>query len=253
MVKDDTSIKSEDTIYDIETSKLVKKIITSQRHRLYENPDHAALMECCIAFRFLDTPLTPGSVIFKLPKKLFANRTDAYKLIENEIGPVANKIFIPLSDRYTSTDFLIINTKFCTEEATKKAVSTGLKIEGKQYTALLYKDKLQLNDVTKMEISCVPIEEDDNVLVEKLTSALCNYGKVMLITRNSCNGYFDGNVTVDLDRNNSSRNWPPLPNRMYFKCWDNFLTATYKSYPQVCKCCYESGHFHKYCDKKYNR
>jgi hypothetical protein len=79
--------------------------------------------------------LSSGSVLFSFPGKLFSDRVDAYKVIEEQVG--ANVEFRPFSTwRENAGGDLLVEATFESKANATKAVDVGVNVNGVIYRAV---------------------------------------------------------------------------------------------------------------------
>ncbi|KAI7873310.1 uncharacterized protein EV154DRAFT_570187 [Mucor mucedo] len=190
--------------------------------------------------------LTPGSVLFSFPASLFKHRREAYELIEAQCGTVQG--FRPISNYGTrSAGEIMVEVKFW-----------------QQYTCACQDDSFA--------------NSGQGYVSGGSKRSLRYYGEVYQVKQYTCNGYFEGELSVILDisagyidvSGDKVKN-EPLTNNLYLEEWDCFASASFKDAPTVChwcrltrnarskcpelaktKCfsCRGSGHTAKFCKKK---
>jgi hypothetical protein len=110
-----------------------------------------------IAAAIIEQALHPDTVLFTFQAAFFQDRSEAYALIEREIGEA--KGFRPISmygnQRHQE---LIIEAKFCEEDDAKKAIEEGLTHEGIQYIGSPFKDGAE-NKLIRIGLSHLPLED----------------------------------------------------------------------------------------------
>lgn len=217
---------------------------------LFEDPEISDFLRQQRALSIVNTALQPGAVIFSLPSRLFKHQSDAYKLIVDDIGPVVGNYFNPLSLRGNrNRGDLVFYTKFRQEADTQFAITNGLLIDGIQYKGIPYKDKTMANDFTRVNFT-LPLCDEERDLVQKLKSSLSNYGQVLQIKQLLNRGFFEGEVSVLLDRRPTTQGngeYQELQRMLYLDAWDVFAPASYKGAKPICYYCRAAGHVKKDC------
>ncbi|CAO3641225.1 unnamed protein product [Cunninghamella echinulata] len=84
-------------------------------------------------------------------------------------------------------------------------------------------------------------------LVDGIFLSMSIYGKVCQIKKLTNDGYFEGQVSVLLDTNNTdeAQKYQPLQRMLYLSFWNSYMPASYKGAPPVCFQCRQSGHIRK--------
>jgi hypothetical protein len=113
--------------------------------------------------------LSSGSVLFSFPGKLFGDRTDAYKSIQDQIA--AEVEFRPISTwRQNAGGDLLVEAKFDSKAAATKAVNEGVMVNGVMYKAIPTSSGSgdavggNLTHVQFTMLSCIP--DKDTFLVD---------------------------------------------------------------------------------------
>ncbi|KAI8087070.1 hypothetical protein BDF21DRAFT_335784 [Thamnidium elegans] len=160
---------------------------------LFEDPDIAAYTRSQQVNSILQTSLAPKAVVFEFPASIFSHHTDAYKIIEEQLGPVHCNGFNPISRRDPRpSGNLIISTEFEDTMTIAKAISTGVVIDNIQYRAIAYKDTGSDNtSLTRVNLSVYRLEGGNDVLLSGLLASLRYYGKVRQIKKVLCRNYFE--------------------------------------------------------------
>ncbi|CDS10926.1 hypothetical protein LRAMOSA11412 [Lichtheimia ramosa] len=99
---------------------------------LYEHPDFQDQQLARKAAAIVRQSLTPEAVLFSFPPNTFAHRTDAYKAIENQVGPLDGVRPLSLYD-VRARGNLLIEAKFQTPEHIQEAIKTGVSVDGVIY------------------------------------------------------------------------------------------------------------------------
>jgi hypothetical protein len=217
---------------------------------LFEDPEIAAYNRSLQVTSIIHSALSPKAVVFDIPSSLFKHRTDAYKLIVDQLGPVVGG-FNPISLRGTRpSGNLIIATEFRDTSTTAKAISTGVTVDNMQFKAIPYKENATSSDsLIRVNLTLHRLEEDD-ILLPNLLSSLSNYGKVCQIKKLLCRNFFEGELSVLLDRAEPEIDNPryqKLTRVLYLDAWDVFAPASFKGADPICYYCRKTGHVKKDC------
>lgn len=220
---------------------------------LYEDPEIAAYTRSQQVNSILQTSLAPKAVVFDFPASIFSHHTDAYKIIEEQLGPVHCNGFNPISRRDPrQSGNLIISTEFEDTMTIAKAISSGVVVDDIQYRATAYKDTgSDDTSLTRVNISVYRLEGGDDVLLAGLLASLLYYGKVHQIKKVLCRNYFEGEISVLLDRTvtgkEDSSTYQTLTRMLYLEAWDTFVPASFKGAQPVCYYCRQAGHVKNSC------
>ncbi|KAI7875966.1 uncharacterized protein EV154DRAFT_577359 [Mucor mucedo] len=196
--------------------------------------------------------LTPGSVLFSFPARLFKVRAEAYTAIEASCGKITG--VRPLS-MYggKSTGDLLVEVKFSRPESTTKAVSTGVMVGELCFKASPSHDGMSNSNLVHIKLSMLRIPDEENFAAD-LKRSLKYYGKVYQIKKFTYHGFFEGEVSVLLDVSEGYQNdlgetlkAQPLSNSLYLEQWDCFAAASFKGALPVCHWCKIAGHLRKDC------
>lgn len=215
---------------------------------MFEDPEISEYLRHQRALSIVKTAIQPGAVIFSLPRKEFTHQSVAYRMIIDQIGPVVGNYFNPLSLRgKRSLNDLVFYTKFRDDQATQVALSKGLLVNDIQYKAIPYKDKTSSNDHVRVNLT-LDIVDEEEVLLSKLKSSMANYGKVLQIKRLLNHGFFEGEISVLIDRSlSSTAQYQELQRMLYLESWDVFAPASFKGAQPICYYCRAAGHVKKDC------
>jgi hypothetical protein len=214
---------------------------------MFEDPEISEYLRHQRALSIVKTAIQPGAVIFCLPSSQFTHQSEAYKLVIDQIGPVVGNYFNPLSLRGNrSRNDLVFYTKFREDDATQFALSEGLLVKDIQYKAIPYKDKTTSNDHVRVNITLDFVDEDAELLAN-LRSSMANYGKVLQVKRLLNHGFFEGEISVLLDRRSTTVKYQDLQRMLYLEAWDFFAPASFKGAQPICYYCREAGHVKKDC------
>ena len=217
-------------------------------HLLYEDPDIRSHRMAQQVFAVLQNTLSPGSVLFEFPGNLFNHRSDAYRLVIDQIGPVVGG-FRPVSMYGNKLkNQLLFSAIFRVPEDSLKAIAEGVVYNNVQYKGVAYKDGVK-NGLVRVHLNLHVADEEDE-MVEKLRLSLRHYGKVCDIKSYKCHGFFEGQVSALLDtsaENSGDNSFEPLAKMLYLESWDSYASASFRGAPPVCYHCRQSGHIRKSC------
>ncbi|KAI7874377.1 hypothetical protein K492DRAFT_137947, partial [Lichtheimia hyalospora FSU 10163] len=199
---------------------------------LYEHPDFTRQLLSRKAAAIVRQALTPQSVLFSLPTMAFEKRSQAYNIIESQIGRVQG--FRPLNeyDPRSRRD-LLIETKFIDPECAQKAIEEGVTVDD-----VIYKASPSIagseNPLIRVQLNLLYIDTDEAIR-NGLLSSLRYYGQVYQIKRILCDGYYEGQLTVTIDPSmgytdtkGEHHESQPLQRMLYLETWDTFAPATFK-------------------------
>ncbi|KAI7861216.1 hypothetical protein K492DRAFT_139321, partial [Lichtheimia hyalospora FSU 10163] len=124
---------------------------------------------------------------------LFTHHTEAYKIIADQIGPLASVRPLSNFDVRARRDLLISVTFTCPEHTTA-AIESGVTIDDVLYTGTPTTSGSE-NPLMRIQLNLLH-NADDRTLKEELLSSLRFYGKVYQIRRTLCNGFFEGQLTI---------------------------------------------------------
>lgn len=200
----------------------------------------------------VEQALTPGSVLFSFPAGTFANRIEAYKTIQANVGAAGGFRTLNLYQR-KSVGGLLIEVKFVSPADASKAVVTGFPFNGKVFRGALSEDKSVREGMVHVKLNLLRIPDKATFLVD-LKKSLRFYGEVYQVKRYTCGGFFEGQVSVVLDTMAGYKNvegeqvaCQPLERMLYLSVWDTFVPATFKGAKRVCNFCRKAGHVVKEC------
>ncbi|KAK4518753.1 ubiquinol-cytochrome c reductase core subunit 1 [Mucor velutinosus] len=242
---------------------LSKKVINAPQQRakddhfklipevMFEHEDLKAEVLTRKATAILQQALTPGSVLFTFPNKLFVHRTTAYRLIQEQIA--ASVQFRPLSLYHQkSTGDLLVEAKFDSPEDAKRAINNGITHGDVVYKATAVKDNSE-GKLTHVQMTIVRMPNMTTFL-EDLQRSLKYYGKLYQIKKYTVDGFFEGHVSFLIDTSvkytdaeGHSYDVQPLSRMLYLSAWDVYVPATYRGAPPVCHFCRQSGHIRAAC------
>ena len=224
--------------------------LQSKAETLYEDEDITDQLRAQKAAAIIQQALHPDTVLFTFADDVFTERTDAYRIIEKEIGEVTG--FRPISlYGNSSRKELIIEAKFKNDEDGKKAISDGFSHKGIQYHGTPSADGAE-NKMIKINLSHLPLEDPEDLRIG-LMNSLSEYGRVVQIKRYTTSGYFEGEAMVLIDcAANETTTFQRLERMLYLTEWDTYVPASYKGAPPVCYHCRQAGHIKKECPKLAN-
>ena len=195
--------------------------------------------------------LTPNSVLFSIPTTAFAHRSDIYKAIEAQIGPLEDVRPLSLYDVRARRDFLI-EAKFADPLHNNAAIENGVTIDDVVYTASPSFVGAE-NPLIRVQLNLMQMG-NSLAIKQGLLDSLRYYGKVYQIRRILDNGYFEGQLTITIDpseghtdEDGNFHKAQPLQRMMYLETWDTFAPATFKGAAPVCFYCRQAGHLRNAC------
>lgn len=195
--------------------------------------------------------LTRGSVIFYFASNMFVCRTEAYRLIEKQVGPFTGVRCLSQYGAGTNND-LILEVLFETDDIKEKACESGVTVGVRTVlgTPTFAFDDVELVEIKLNLLRIVEGEDFHNDLMESLKY----YGEVLQVVEHRYNGFFEGDMTVLLDVNCNLTDDDgdvipnqPLANNLYLTELDCYATASYKGANRVCHWCGISGHIRDQC------
>jgi hypothetical protein len=200
--------------------------------------------------------LSSGSVLFSFPGKLFEDRTDAYKVIQDQVA--ADVEFRPISAwRQHAGGDLWIEATFGIKADATKAVNAGVTVNGVVYKAVSTSSGSGASvggNLTHVQFTMLCSTPDKDTFLVDMLDSLAFYGKVYQLKKFTRKGYFEGKMSVVLDtsvgmKGEDGEVIPPQPltRMLYMSAWDNFAPAQFKNAPPVCHFCRLSGHVRKDC------
>lgn len=210
------------------------------------------------AIAIIQQSLSSGSVLFSFQKTLFADRVDAYKLIQEQISPEVE--FRPIS-LYAERDdgFLLIEAKFTDADHTKQAIVEGLTVQGVVYKASSTRESTEYGELKHVQFTLLPRMVDQDTFLHDLMESLSYYGKVLQIKKYTHQGFFEGKLSMIIDTSVGYQvgqaKWQeakPLEPMIYLSKFDISVPAMYKD-TSVCNFCFKSGHLRSKCPEFGNR
>lgn len=134
-------------------------------------------------------------MLFSLPATSFTHRTEAYKVIADQIGPLAS--VRPLSNyEVRARSDLLIAAKFTCSDHTHAAIDSGVVVDDIVYKALPTVSGAE-HPLVRVQINLLHNADDDDFA--EGYGSLKYFGKVYQIRKVLCNGFFEGQLTVTLD------------------------------------------------------
>ncbi|CDH61037.1 hypothetical protein RO3G_01611 [Lichtheimia corymbifera JMRC:FSU:9682] len=235
----------------ITPSRASRNSATMSSDTLFELPEFTQQQLARKAANIIRQALTPNTVLFSIPVTALPHHTEAYKLLADQIGPMASVRLLSNYDVRTSKDFLIA-AKFKQTEHTKAAMESGVTIDDIVYKASPTAAGAE-NPLIRVQLNLLHNADDDEIKDGLLTS-LRYYGKVYQIRRILCNGYFEGQLTVILDPSEGymigegeHHEAQPLQRMLYLETWDVFAPASFKGADPICFYCRQAGHIRNTC------
>ncbi|KAG2193949.1 hypothetical protein INT47_003519 [Mucor saturninus] len=218
---------------------------------IYQNEYHDGIIRMQEATAIVKQALTPDFALFSIPVSLIQHRTEAYKFIETQCGPVQG--FRPISNYGSSSNGdLLVEVKFIDESSLDKAICTDVKIKNTIIKGTYAVDS-EMCKLAHVKITLLYIRDKEEFL-EKLMSSLLVYGHVLQVKEYTCGGYFEGELSVILntaagysDEDSVVFTNEPLSNNLYLYEWDCFASASFKGAPIICHWCHHAGHIRSKC------
>jgi hypothetical protein len=225
---------------------------------IYEHADLNVQILARKAASIVRQALTPGSVLFSFPPRLFKSRSEAYDLIAKQCGAVSGVRPISMYAGKASGD-LLVEVKFVVPESTTKAVSVGVSVGDLSFKATPSTDSMSNSNLVHVKLNLLRIP-DEETFVADLKRSLRYYGQVYQIKKFLFHGYFEGEISVLLDVSSGFiddkgelMSSQPLANNLYLEEWDCFAAATFKGAAPVCHWCRLAGHIRDNCPDLANR
>ncbi|KAI9480249.1 MAG: hypothetical protein EXX96DRAFT_481637, partial [Benjaminiella poitrasii] len=187
---------------------------------LFEEVEIKEYLQAQQVASIVHSALTPGAAIFSLPRKHFDDHTEAYSLFETTIDPVLGGAFNPLSLRGTrSRNDLVVSMKFMDELATKEALEVGVELQGVNYKVIPYWEKVNVSALTHVNIPLPTFHEATSELLQHIQQSISHYRKVVQIRQLLRRGYFEGEISVLLDRSDEGLQYQELQRMFYLDAW----------------------------------
>jgi hypothetical protein len=223
---------------------------------IFEDDDLKSEILVRKATAIVQQALSSGSVLFSFPGRLFGDRVDAYKVIQEQVG--ANVQFRPISTwRENAGGDLLVEATFKAKVEATKAVSDGVTVNGVVYKAVSTCSGSGVSvggNLTHVQFTMLNAIPDEHTFLVDMLDSLAFYGKVYQLKKYSRKGYFEGKMSVLLDTSVGMKGEDgevvpsqPLSRMLYLNAWDSFAPAQFKNAPPVCHFCRLSGHVRKDC------
>jgi hypothetical protein len=217
--------------------------------------EHDGLKEQLLARKataIVQQALTPGSVLFSFPSSLFKHRGDAYMAIQEQCGEVIGVCPVSLYGA-RATDELLVEAKFAQAESSVKALTMGITVGDLVFKAVSSKDDMVNTSMVHVQMN-IPYIPDKATFVSDLKRSLRYYGEVYQVKQFTCNGFFEGQVSVMIDVsggyvNGEGKTVPcqPLARNLYLGEWDIYVSASFKGAAPICHFCRQAGHLRSNC------
>jgi hypothetical protein len=219
---------------------------------IFEDSELKAQIVAQKAMAIVQQALSSGSVLFSLPKGLFGDRFECYKIIQEQISRQVE--FRPLSlYNQRSANELLIEAKFESVSDATTALKEGITVNGVVYKAYSTKETTVSGSLKHVQLTILRMTEKTTFLSD-LMSSLEYYGKVLQVKKYTRNGFFEGHVSVLLDTSVGYKDAEgklveakPLERMLYMCEWDCFAVAAFRGAPPVCHFCRQSGHIRAAC------
>ncbi|CAO3613701.1 unnamed protein product [Cunninghamella echinulata] len=199
------------------------------KHLIFEHPDLKFNSEFIGLNKYFNSCIIRPSI--------FQQSLNAYAAIESNCGKVLGFRCLNKSNSQESKQKnFLIEAKFANEESRLLAINKGITIDDIEYHGTpCYDNTKVIPAMTRVYLSGVPPEEEDTLKSCLIESMKC-YGQVVQILILKDNGYFEGEVSVLLNRSSEESN-----------NWDRYVPAQFKGAPQACFHCRLIGHMKKDC------
>jgi hypothetical protein len=223
---------------------------------IFEDDDLKSELLVRKAAALVEQALCSSSVLFSFPGKLFGDRTDAYKVIEEQVG--ANVDFRHISSmRASAGGDLLVEANFDSKADATKAINDGVTVNGVVYKAVSTSSGSGSSvggNLTHVQFNLVCCTPNRATFLVDMLDSLAFYGKVYQLKKYTRKGYFEGKMSVLIDTSvgmegEDGEVVPPQPltRMLYLSAWDMFAPAQFKNAPPVCHFCRLSGHVRKDC------
>ena len=212
---------------------------------VWQKEDYRQIHLINTAATILKGELTPGAVVFDLNAKDFQKHTQAYALIEEQVGPFKQRGACPIFKygRNSETN-MTLEVSFLHEEDAKKAVEKGVIVNNLLYKGARVGSQDQETRTTcDVTLSQLPYDRSINDFVTGVRNSLRHFGKVIRIVQLTDEGYFEGQAKVTFDTTPfNGRPWEPLQRIIYMEDFRKNVTASWKDAPVICFKCGVAGH-----------
>ncbi|CAO3647619.1 unnamed protein product [Cunninghamella echinulata] len=216
-----------------------------EKIKVYEHPELQDQLRIHRAEVILQQALHSNDVLFEIP--YCTHYRDAYKLIEDTCGRVLGFRCINKPKENNTKQNLLIEAKFANETDRKEAISKGITIDGIVHRSTpCMENANDMPEMTRVYISGVPPEEEDKYQDMLIQSLNC-YGQVAQMLLLKDNRYFEGEISVLLNRSSKTGSYELLQRMLFLSAWDRYLPAYFKGAPKVCNHCRKTGHIKKEC------
>ncbi|KAI8327547.1 hypothetical protein BC941DRAFT_519671 [Chlamydoabsidia padenii] len=166
---------------------------------IYECEDLADQMRIHRAETILQQALHDDAVLFELPRAEISHYIDAYRMIQDKCGRVLGCRNID-NGRKNRQQFFLIETTFATMESTEQAITRGVTIKGIQYRGTpAHNGRGDIPQMVRVNLSGVPFAEEED-LRDTIKQSMAIYGKICQIKMTKNSGFFEGEISVLLDR-----------------------------------------------------
>jgi hypothetical protein len=217
-----------DTIWEEET--IAQKIMAQRATAMIQNT------------LFMET------VLFSFKASDFQHHTEAYKLVNDNVGEIISGIPITKYGNPQRNE-LIIEVKFCNPTDGTKAVKEGFVFKDILYKGVPANDGAN-DKLVRLSLSQLPFFVSRQELSDGLRQSLGRFGKVCQVKRLTNRGYFEGEAVVILDISpQDDAPWHQLERRLHLATWDIVVPASFKGAPPICFLCRQSGHIRKNCPR----
>jgi hypothetical protein len=169
---------------------------------LYEDKDFQEQLLIQKAIAIAQGTLYNGSVLFSFDGDAgFEHRTEAYQLIQSQIGKIINVRPISRMGNQRGSN-LILEVQFDDPADKLKAITTGVNHREKCYKGTPSNNRTASEYMVRLQLSNVPwsTQMTDELFVEEMTKSLSHYGRVCQLRKHTCKGdFFEGEVSVMID------------------------------------------------------
>ncbi|GAA5794782.1 hypothetical protein HPULCUR_000129 [Helicostylum pulchrum] len=199
------------------------------------------------ASAILQQALTPGTVLFSFPKKLFKVYTDAYVAIKNQIGKISG--CIPIS-HYNSKQIAesLVEIKFQDPSHVDLAISKGVTIGDMVFNGVSSKDDMASRPLTHVRMTMLHLPDEDEFIMG-LKQSMRPYGRIHQIKKYYRNGFYESKVSVLLDTasgylddDGEFQKPAPLTRNILLDKWNIIVPVWHKGADPLCGFCRFSGH-----------